>query len=476
MKKNNSESHGKESGPLDGLSKRINDLNSQIPEMANFIIGRKPILITGGSGIGKRRLAEAIGERAEKKSHRPFFTFDLSEYNPNLIESELFGHEKGAFTGAVKDHMGILDEFKDGILFLDEIGNIDKEIQRKLLSALDGKPLRKVGGGKDEFKMTSHLIFATNKNAEDENNLDRDFYYRIATWHVEIPDLGARGIDIVPLINEIINEEGFSANHEKLKWNQKTWYLLLEYDWADGGYRELRREILSLWRTGKLSDFFIRHYQSYLRSKAQNEKEEAELTGMWQAQARERLGWQKVSEEDKKDWKNYQNSDKENAPDLPVFYPHELSVPDVIKFKGQNIFFSADRLFKYILKEIEFWEKNRSRWPDPRENFDHVAFLINLIHFQKNYALKNYIPYVSDEDKFKTKAAQKQNEPYSTLENEETAQIESLLQKFGYRILCEKMRGVVRDMKERKGYTWPEIKKRYDISRSRIITKHPARD
>ena len=163
------------------------------------------VLIKGESGTGKELFAQAI-HQASKRSHAPFVAINCAALPEPLLESELFGHTKGAFTGATRDHQGLIKNAQGGTLFLDEIGDMPLAIQVKLLRALQERVIRPVGAT-ENIAIDIRLICATHKNlleAMQANQFREDFYYRINVVSLEIPPLSARREDIALLANHFL--------------------------------------------------------------------------------------------------------------------------------------------------------------------------------------------------------------------------------------------------------------------------------
>ena len=190
------------------------------------------ILITGESGTGKTRLAKKIHSQSKRSGQ--FIGINLSAYNPSLIESELFGHKKGAFTGAVSDKCGAFKLANWGTLFLDEIDSLPIELQTKLLGFLDDKTFRAVGDTREE-KINARLIFASGRPLESlvEKGLFRkDFYYRLKTGHgIELKPLR----DDVSLIDRVLDQFCLE-NNITLTYRLREFYLSLSWP---GNLREL---------------------------------------------------------------------------------------------------------------------------------------------------------------------------------------------------------------------------------------------
>jgi len=175
-------------------------------KLENVAQSDSSVLITGESGTGKELVARAIHLNSDRKN-KPFTVVNCSAFAETLLESELFGHERGAFTGAVRTKPGHLELAQEGTLFLDEIGDISLPVQVKLLRVLETRKFERVGGTKT-IHMNVRLICATNKILEDEikdNRFREDFYYRINVFNIHLPPLRER-LDDLPLLLEHILE------------------------------------------------------------------------------------------------------------------------------------------------------------------------------------------------------------------------------------------------------------------------------
>lgn len=164
-----------------------------------------PVLITGETGTGKELIAKAVHLNSDRKNE-PFVAVNISAIPSTLIESEFFGHEKGAFTGAIQQRIGKFEQANNGTLFLDEIGDLDISLQSKLLRALEEQELERVGGN-EKIKLNIRLITATHRNLDDmikESIFRQDLYYRIKGLPIEVPPLRDRGNDIDFLAHEFV--------------------------------------------------------------------------------------------------------------------------------------------------------------------------------------------------------------------------------------------------------------------------------
>ncbi len=201
------------------------------------------ILIQGESGTGKELFARGI-HYSSKRKHKPFVTVNIAALPETLIESELFGHVKGAFTGADSDHTGLFEQSEGGTLFIDEAGEIPLHIQTKLLRILQFGELQKVGSGKIKW-IDIRVIAATNKNLEElvQKGLFReDLYYRLNVIPLYIPPLRARKEDIIPLVEHYIEEICEKHQRDKVTLTDEAAFLLTNYSYP-GNIRELENII-----------------------------------------------------------------------------------------------------------------------------------------------------------------------------------------------------------------------------------------
>ena len=201
------------------------------------------VLVEGESGSGKELVAEAICAHSER-AQKPFVIFDCSAVSKDLIESELFGHVKGSFTGAVSDRKGAFLQANGGTLFLDEIGELALDLQPKLLRALENHTIRPVGSEKS-YKVDVRVIAATNRSLarEVENGSFReDLYYRLAVIKIDIPPLRKRTEDIPLLVEHFIQEASKKFRKNPPHISLSTLQKLKAYSWP-GNVRELKNFI-----------------------------------------------------------------------------------------------------------------------------------------------------------------------------------------------------------------------------------------
>ncbi len=220
-----------------GKSQKVVKLLDTIQRVAG---SRASVLITGESGVGKELVAQTIVNYSDR-SDKPYVKVHCAALNANLLESELFGHVKGAFTGAVSDRKGRFEMADGGTIFLDEIGEIDANTQIKLLRVLQEHEFEKVGGEKT-IKTDVRVIAATNKNLEEEIKAGRfreDLFYRLNVVRLEVPPLRERKEDIYLLITEFLNQVNLENGKQVEGFSNEARNKIVNYDWP-GNIRELR--------------------------------------------------------------------------------------------------------------------------------------------------------------------------------------------------------------------------------------------
>lgn len=220
-------------GTSEGMQ-RIYDL---VAKVANT---ESTILIQGESGTGKELVARALHFNSNRQ-HRPFIAVNCSALPENLLESELFGHKKGAFTGAVQDKVGLFEEAQDGTIFLDEINSMEQALQTKLLRVLQERQIRRVGDTKS-ISVNVRVVAATNEPLEEKirsGGFREDLYYRLAVIPIQMPPLRERLEDIPMLANHFLRKytEG-AAEADIPKLDPRALDILSRYHWP-GNVREL---------------------------------------------------------------------------------------------------------------------------------------------------------------------------------------------------------------------------------------------
>jgi DNA-binding NtrC family response regulator len=209
------ELHG--AGELDDLKGQTEVMRRLMAQVTTAARSAAPALVIGESGTGKELVARALHEHGPR-AERPFVTLDCGALAPNLVASELFGHERGAFTGADRQHIGAFERADGGTLFLDEIGELPAELQPQLLGALERRRFRRVGG-RNEISVDVRIVGATNRDLRADVNAGLfrlDLYYRIAVVVLRIPPLRERAADIPVLVDHVLAECGQSGNAESV--------------------------------------------------------------------------------------------------------------------------------------------------------------------------------------------------------------------------------------------------------------------
>ncbi len=225
-----------------GNSSAIRKIFEEIKKVAPT---KATVLITGESGVGKELVANAIHNFSQRKS-KPFIKVHCAALAETLLESELFGHEKGAFTGAIERKRGRFELSNKGSIFLDEIGEINQNIQIKLLRVLQEKQIERVGSS-EPIDVDTRVIAATNKNLEKEMKEGRfreDLYYRLNVVHIFIPPLRERREDIPLLVDSFVKEFSNENGKEISSIEAKARSAIYNYDWP-GNIRQLRNCIES---------------------------------------------------------------------------------------------------------------------------------------------------------------------------------------------------------------------------------------
>ncbi len=261
-----------------GSSQKMKEVFSLIEKVSKTDAN---ILILGENGTGKELIAREIHKRSEK-AKEIFMTVDIASMPESIIESELFGYVKGAFTDAQEDRIGRFESASGGTLFLDEIGNLPFSIQSKLLTVLQNRKIYRVGSSK-EIPIDVRLICATNNNLEEmveQGQFRSDLFYRINTIQIQSPALRERENDIIELANFYLNKFADKYNKGTLTISKEAQNELLNYQWK-GNVRELihtveKAVILSNNNLLNAEDFYLNPFQNKTAINISNKLDDVE--------------------------------------------------------------------------------------------------------------------------------------------------------------------------------------------------------
>ncbi len=229
-----------ESGPVIGVSRSSRLVQTLIDRVKDT---DAPVFICGESGTGKELIARAIHERGIRKE-KPFVAVNCAAIPDHLLESELFGHARGAFTGALRDKAGLIEEAHGGTFFLDEIGDLPLPLQSKLLRLLQEREIRRIGENRTK-RVDVRFVSATNKNIEKEielGNFRVDLYYRLRILTIDVPPLRERKNDLLLFVNYFVDKYCRDMKRERAFFSPRALDLLMDYAWP-GNIRELQSEI-----------------------------------------------------------------------------------------------------------------------------------------------------------------------------------------------------------------------------------------
>jgi DNA-binding NtrC family response regulator len=229
-------------GKIVGRSKAMQHVMEVVRSVAPKNVN---VLLTGETGTGKEMIANAIHYNSPRSS-KPFIKVNCAAFNVGVLESELFGHEKGAFTGAITKRVGRFELADGGTIFIDEIGDIPLSTQVKLLRVLQEKEFERVGGN-ETIKVNVRVIAASNQNLRkllEEGRFREDLYYRLNVVHMELPPLRERKDDIPLLVSSFINKLNEEKDYQIKGITKEAMQILLNYRWQ-GNVRELENAIES---------------------------------------------------------------------------------------------------------------------------------------------------------------------------------------------------------------------------------------
>ena len=231
-------------GALIGAASRMREIYGIIDKVAPSELS---VVIEGETGTGKELVSRAIHERS-RRARGPFVVFDCSAFPENLLESELFGHEKGAFSGAIRTHRGVFERAESGTIFFDELGEMSVNLQPKFLRALESGEIRRVGGERT-IKVDVRVVAATNRNLEqliEEHKFRQDLFYRLAKMRFALPPLRDRPDDIGLLIDHFLKQLRKRSERDAptrvRAFAPEVIEAVQSYDWP-GNVRELRNVV-----------------------------------------------------------------------------------------------------------------------------------------------------------------------------------------------------------------------------------------
>ncbi len=242
---------------------------------------RQPVLITGETGVGKELFAKALHD--ESKCKGELVTVNIAGLDDNMISDTLFGHTKGAFTGAISDRPGTIEKASNGTLFIDEIGDLNMASQIKLLRLLQQREYQQLGS--DKVKISSaRIILATNRDLHElqrDKQFRKDLYYRIATHHIDIPPLRERSDDIALLLNSFIAEAAKELKKKEPHYPDELLILLKSYHFP-GNIRELEAMVYDAVSNHHSKTLSTKVFASHIKRNSKitgNHHEEAEDLG-----------------------------------------------------------------------------------------------------------------------------------------------------------------------------------------------------
>lgn len=244
-------------------------LNFEISKLSNWDFD---VLLVGETGAGKDMIASQIYQRSERKD-KPFIPIPLRSLSESVLESELFGHEKGAFTGADRMKVGKFEAAHQGIIYLPEISNLPETIQLKLLHFMQYKTITRVGhdSRKGEMNLDVRLIMATNENLEElvkNGRMREDFFYRISGVTLKIPPLRERVEDIIPLSNYFLSKYSAQYSKASYKFSDEVLEAFQSYEWK-GNIRELSNSIKNALSYTDSDVLKLKDFPNIIRSKGE---------------------------------------------------------------------------------------------------------------------------------------------------------------------------------------------------------------
>ena len=268
-------------GALIGKSLPMRRLYQHIGQIAATTAA---VLVSGESGTGKELVARTVHDLSPRRDGE-FLALNCAAISPTLMESELFGHEKGAFTSAVDRHLGCFEQADGGTLFLDEITEMASEVQPKLLRVLEEGQIRRIGGNKN-LPVSVRVVAATNRRpalAVKEAKLRQDLFYRLNVFHLELPPLRERGDDIALLAGYFLESFAAKYNRGVLPWSVDFGPALLAHSWP-GNVRELRNAMERLTVLAEGTSLTAKDFEQYCLTAVVDEPAERTPTSLAEAE------------------------------------------------------------------------------------------------------------------------------------------------------------------------------------------------
>jgi DNA-binding NtrC family response regulator len=245
-----------ELGGMVGLSEQMRQIFAMIKKIAPMNV---PVIIQGETGTGKELVARAIHECSQRRGG-PFVVLDCGAIQPSLIESELFGHEKGAFTGAIASRPGAFERADGGTIFLDELGELRFDLQPKLLRVLENRELRRLGGN-SLVGVDVRVLAATHRDLAKEiqqGHFREDLYFRLSVTHIHLPPLRDRKEDIPAILERALSDPEVLAKHGHQRFTSSAMDLLMAYRWP-GNVRELMNVLANALTFSQTEEIDARH-------------------------------------------------------------------------------------------------------------------------------------------------------------------------------------------------------------------------
>ncbi len=308
-------------GMFEGILGRNEKMEEVFKIVGKVAKATAPVLILGESGTGKEMVANAIHRRSAFKN-KPFVAINCNAIPENLIESELFGYEKGAFTGANTQKIGLIETAAGGTLFLDEIGDLPPPVQVKMLRFLQEKRIQRVGG-RQEIEVDARVLAATHvdlSKAIEAGRFREDLYFRLAVVVCKLPPLRERGDDVILLAQDFLKRFGKQNGRENLSFEPQALKAIAGYPWP-GNVRELQNRIQ---RAVIMADSRRINCEDLEIASASGNREapasSADLSGGGLKEARETLERELVSQALERNDRNISAAAKELGVSRPTFY------------------------------------------------------------------------------------------------------------------------------------------------------------